>query len=59
LESGSLEISYGGYQKMTISGSTIDSASKPLVADTLDGKRLTGYVPYSLIVQKRAGTEFT
>jgi hypothetical protein len=57
--SETIEVSYGHHQKMTILDSAIASDSQTLVADTIDGKRLTGYVPYFLIIQSRAGQRFT
>jgi hypothetical protein len=49
LQFSTLEISYGHQQKKTILGSAVDSHSGPLVVDTIDGEKLTGYVPYFLV----------
>ena len=54
LGSGTLEVSYGRHQKMTVPDTPIDPNSEPLVADTIDGKSLTDYVPYFLILPDRA-----
>jgi hypothetical protein len=57
--SETINISYGNNQNTTVLDGAIPSNSQILVADTIDGKRLTGYVPYSLIIQNRIGTEAT
>lgn len=54
-ESGSLEISEEHKQKVTIPCSDLDLKTTPLVADTLDGKKLSGYVPYYFVVKTRQG----
>jgi hypothetical protein len=51
LQFSTLEISYGHHQKKTILGRTWDSHYNPLVVDTIDGEKLTGYVPYFFILQ--------
>jgi hypothetical protein len=59
LGSETIEVSYDHHQKMTMLDSTIASNSQILVADTIDGKRLTGYVPYSLIIRDGIRSEVT
>jgi hypothetical protein len=52
--SGTLQVSYGRHQKVTVSDTPIDPNAEPLVADTIDGKSLSDYVPYFLILPTRA-----
>lgn len=52
VESGTLEVTYGRHQELTVSNTPINLNAGPLVADTIDGKRLTDYVPYFLILPK-------
>jgi hypothetical protein len=56
-ESGSLEISTEHKKKVTIRCSDVDFKTPPIVADTVDGKKLTGYVPYYFVAQAREGVE--
>jgi hypothetical protein len=58
-ESGSLEVSSEYKQKMTIVCRDVDFQTPPIVADTIDGKKLTGYVPYYFVVKTREGGEST
>jgi hypothetical protein len=61
VKSGSenIDVSYGHHQKTMIWDGASTANSQILVADTIDGKRLTGYAPYSLIIQNRFRTEVT
>jgi hypothetical protein len=54
-QSGSdiIEISFDTHQTMTISRADLDPAERPIVVDTVDGKKLTGYVPYYFIARTR------
>jgi hypothetical protein len=52
--SGTLQVSYGRHQKVTVSDTPIGPNAEPLVADTIDGKSLSDYVPYFLILPTRA-----
>jgi len=54
-QSGSLEISAEHKKKVTVLCSNLDFNTLPVVADTVDGKKLTGYVPYYFVVQAREG----
>lgn len=47
------ETSYGHKQKAAFLVADLDPDSKPLVVDTLDGKHLTGYIPYYLVIKAR------
>ena len=53
--SGSLEAFPEHQQKLMLLCSDIDFQTTPLVADTVDGKTLTGYVPYYLVVKTHQG----
>ncbi len=52
-ESENIEVSFGSHQTMTILGADLDPSSKPMVVDTVDGKQITGYVPYYFIAKTR------
>jgi hypothetical protein len=58
-ESGSLEVSSEHKQKTTILCRIVDFQTTPIVADKVDGKKLTGYVPYYFVVKSRQGGEST
>lgn len=55
-ERGTLEISSDPHLKTTILTADLDPAAKPMVADTVDGRKLTGSVPYYFIAKYRQGT---
>lgn len=55
LERGSIEVSSDSHAKMKVSTSDIDPGTKPMVADTVDGKKLTGSVPYYFVAKYRQG----
>lgn len=55
LEHGSIEISSDSRAKMKVLTSDIDPGTKPIVADTVDGKKLTGSVPYYFVAKYRQG----
>jgi hypothetical protein len=38
---------------MTILSADLDPATEPIVVDTIDGKKLGGYVPYYFIAKTR------
>ena len=54
-ESEKIEVPFGSHQTMTILGADLDPSSKPMVVDTVDGKQLTGYVPYYSIAKNHEG----
>jgi hypothetical protein len=58
-ESGTLEVSSEHKQKTTILFRNADFQTTPIVADKVDGKKLTGYVPYYFVVKTRQGGEST
>jgi hypothetical protein len=45
------EVSFGSHQTLTLASVDLDPEAKPMVVDTLDGKRVTGYVPYYFIAR--------
>lgn len=52
----SLEVStFRHKKKVTILCSHVDFKTPPIVADIVDGKRLSGYVLYYFVVQAREG----
>jgi hypothetical protein len=53
--SGTIEVFFGSHQNLTIAVMDLDPASKPMIADTIDRKRLTGYTPYYLLTKTRQG----
>jgi hypothetical protein len=54
-----LEVSYGHHQKKTILRIAMDSHYNPLVVDTIDGQKLTGYAPYFLVFQSQEAAGLT
>jgi|SRR5580692_3188357 hypothetical protein len=53
LEGERIEIQYGSHQTITISGMDLDSQTKPMVIDTVDGKQLSGNAPYFVVIKLR------
>lgn len=51
-ESETLEVSSEHKQKVTILCRNVDFQTLPIVAGTVDGKNLTGYVPYYFVVRR-------
>lgn len=51
LENENLKISFGSRQSVTILGRELDVGTRPMIADTVDGKRLTGYAPYYFVAK--------
>jgi len=52
-ETAGVKISFGSHETLAIPRSDFDPGTKPMVADTVDGKRLTGYVPYYFVTKIR------
>jgi hypothetical protein len=50
-----VEISFDRRPRLRLSASNLDRSVQPLIVDTLDGKKLTGYVPYALVVKTHEG----
>jgi len=48
-----IEVSFGSHQTRTISSNDLDPATRPLLADTVDGKQLSGYTPYYFVAKTR------
>ena len=47
------EIEFDSHQKITILGSDLDNQTKAIIADTIDGKPLSGDAPYWFIAKSR------
>ena len=54
----SLEVSFGFFHKVKIPASELDVGTKVLVVDTVDGRRLSGYVPFRLLIETGQGRIF-
>jgi len=52
-EGESIEIQFGSHQITRISGVDLESQTKLVVIDTVDGKQLSGYAPYYVVVKFR------
>ena len=52
-EGQSIEIQFGSHQITRISGVDLESQTKLMVIDTIDGKQLSGYAPYYVVVKFR------
>jgi hypothetical protein len=59
LQGGSIEIAFGSHKTLTISGIDLDPQTRLLVIDTVDGKQLSGHVPYYLVTRSRGKPEQT
>ena len=53
LEVESIEIQFGSRQTIRISGMDLDSQTKPMVIDTVDGKQLSRYARYYVVIKLR------
>jgi hypothetical protein len=49
-----IEVDFGSHQRLTIPGNELDTQAKALIADTVDGKPLTGDAPYCLVLKSRS-----
>jgi hypothetical protein len=54
-EPQTLEVSFGFFHKKTIHDSDLHARSDRLVADTVDGKRLSGDMPFCFVAEDRQG----
>ena len=52
-EGESIEIQFGSHQITRIAGVDLESQTKLVVIDTIDGKQLSGYAPYYVVVKFR------
>jgi hypothetical protein len=52
-ESAVIEVSFDKHQTLRIPGANLDADTKPIVVDTIDGRTLTGYVPYYFLARTR------
>jgi hypothetical protein len=50
-----IEVSFDSNHTITISSVALDADVRPIIADTVDGRPLTGYVPYYFLA--RTGKE--
>ena len=48
-----IEIEFDSHQTLTLSGPDLDLQTKPIIADTVDGKPLSGDAPYCFVVKSR------
>ena len=48
-----IDVEFGSHQSITFSGTDLDPQSHLIVVDTVDGKPLSGYVPYYLVARFR------
>jgi len=48
-----IQIDFGSHQTLTISGIDLDTAANLIVVDTVDGKPLSGHVPFYFLVKSR------
>ena len=51
---GGIEIEFGSHHTLIISGADLDSQTRPLVVDTVDGKPLSGHAPYSFVAKSHS-----
>ena len=54
-----LEIEFGSHQTQTISGNDLETRTKLIVVDTVDGKPISGYVPYDFVAEFRGEPTLT
>jgi hypothetical protein len=48
-----IEIEFDSHQKITISTNNLDTQPKAIIADTIDGKPLSGDAPYWFVAKSR------
>jgi hypothetical protein len=48
-----IAVSFASHETIAIPSSDLDPEVKPMVADRVDGKRLTAYVPYYFVAKSR------
>lgn len=48
-----IEIEFDSHRTLTLSATDLDLQSKPIIADTVDGKPLTGDAPYCFVAKPR------
>jgi len=52
-ESAVIEVFFAKHQTLAIPGTDLHADTKPIVVDTIDGRTLTGYVPYYFLARTR------
>jgi len=52
-KSGTIKVSFGSREHLAVAETDLDPGSKILVADTVDGKAINGYVPYDCLLKTR------
>jgi hypothetical protein len=48
-----IEVEYGSHQTIVIPANNLDNQTKVIIADTVDGKQLTGDAPYCFVIKSR------
>ena len=48
-----IEVSLDSHHSVTIPNVDLDPSAEPIVVDTVDGKTLTGYVPYYFLAKRQ------
>jgi len=48
-----MEVEFDSHRTLTLSGTDLDPQSKPIIADTVDGKPLSGDAPYCFVAKSR------
>jgi|HubBroStandDraft_2_1064218.scaffolds.fasta_scaffold105434_1 hypothetical protein len=51
LQGERVDVAFGSHQTVTLSGTDLDAQSQLLLADTVDGKQLSGHIPYYLVAR--------
>jgi len=52
-ESAVIEVTFASHHTITLPGDALDADVRPIIADTVDGKPVTGYVPYYFLARTR------
>jgi hypothetical protein len=52
-EGETIEIEFDSHQTLIISRSELEPHTKPIIVDTVDGKQLSGHVPYYFVAKSR------
>ena len=52
-KSNTIQVSFGSREHLSVAETDLDPSSRMLVADTVNGKMLTGYVPYHFLLKTR------
>jgi hypothetical protein len=52
-EGETIEIKFDSHQTLIISGTELEPHTEPIIVDTVEGKQLSGHVPYYFIAKSR------